>query len=127
MTNRELKRLRYLHRDIDRLNDRIAQLEDPSAPPIDGVPHSGGADLTARNAVRLTVLRLRLEAARLDVMDELQKMTEYIEGIDDPLMRQIMQYRHINGLSWERVAVLIGGGNTADSVRMAHDRYLADE
>lgn len=127
MTNRELKRLRYLHRDIDRLNDRIAQLEDPSAPPIDGIPHGGGADLTARNAVRLTVLRLRLEAARLDVMDELQKMTEYIEGIDDPLMRQIMQYRHINGLSWERVAVLIGGGNTADSVRMAHDRYLADE
>ena len=34
------------------------------------------------------------------------------------------QRLHVNGLTWDQVAAHIGGGNTGDSVRKMHDRFL---
>lgn len=56
-----------------------------------------------------------------------QRIEEYIFAIDDSLTRQIFEERYIKGgyrPSWQRVATEIGGGNTADGVKMIHHRYL---
>ena len=55
------------------------------------------------------------------------EINRYVENIDDSLIRQIIILRHVNGLTWEQVAASIGGNNTADSVRMMHDRFLRGE
>lgn len=53
-----------------------------------------------------------------------QRLSEYINGIDDACMRMIMKLRHIDCRSWSYIAHCIGGNNTPDAVRKAHDRFL---
>lgn len=55
---------------------------------------------------------------------ELNRLNRFINTIDDSQMRMIFSLRYINGLNWLQIAFSIGGGNTADSVRKAHDRFL---
>jgi len=52
------------------------------------------------------------------------EINEYIETIDDSLLRQIITLRHVNGLTWDQVAASIGGGTRRTVVRMMHDRFL---
>lgn len=51
-------------------------------------------------------------------------MIEWIENIDDPLVKDIVRYRYLRGFSWVKIAHKVGGGNTQDSVRMIVNRYL---
>ena len=56
-----------------------------------------------------------------------QDIEEYIDDIGDSLTRRIFEHRYLKGKampSWQSVAFKIGGGNTSDSVRMVHNRYL---
>ena len=97
MTNKELKQLRSLHREI------------------------------VVNKSEISFCKKQIEIAEINIgRAEIKyiQLMNYIDGIDDPLMRQIMKYRHVYGLSWVKVAMQIGGDNTADSVRMAHERFL---
>lgn len=55
------------------------------------------------------------------LVDEIE---EWIDTIEDSQMRLILQLRYRNGLSWQQVAASIGGRNTEDSVRMAHNRFF---
>lgn len=52
------------------------------------------------------------------------KIEDFIYGIENSLTRQIFELRYIKGKSWERIALELGGGNTADGVRMAQVRYF---
>jgi hypothetical protein len=47
-----------------------------------------------------------------------------IARIDDAYMRKIFQLRYMRGMTWAKIALTIGGGNTADGVRIAHSRFL---
>lgn len=56
-----------------------------------------------------------------------RRIEDFIDDIPDSETRRIFRYRYISGKrrwSWQRIAVKIGGGNTADGVRMIHNRYL---
>ena len=65
---------------------------------------------------------------RLSVLKKSKENIEkYIDSIGDSLTRRIFEHRYIKGKvmpSWQSVAFKIGGGNTADSARMLHNRYL---
>ncbi len=52
------------------------------------------------------------------------RLNRYIASVEDAQMRMIFSLRYVNGLNWQQVADHIGGGNTADSVRMSHERFL---
>jgi hypothetical protein len=69
-------------------------------------------------------LRKRLQRRVDDLIDLVVEINEYIETLDDSLIRQIITLRHMNGLTWEQVAASIGGGNSGDSCRKMHDRFL---
>lgn len=56
--------------------------------------------------------------------DEYNKLIREINSIPDSLTRQILTHRYVNGEPWNVVAMKIGGGNTADSVRMIAERYM---
>lgn len=128
MTNRELSQLYYLNREIVCLRQQIAAIESRAesvTQVLSDMPRgSGTADKVSRAAVTLAAIRDKYHAKMLEASAEHRLLLDYIDGIEDSMMRQIMQYRHISGMSWAAVAAHIGGGNTADSVRMAHDRYL---
>lgn len=48
----------------------------------------------------------------------------YISSVPDSLVRQALRLKCMDGLEWKQVAQRIGGGNTADSIRMTVNRYF---
>lgn len=108
MTKRGLKQYYYITNEAEDEKRRLAELEKSSAPE---------SEIEETREVIRCKLR-EAELMRLRIIREIMQ-------IDDAFLRQIFMYRHIDLLSWAAVAVRIGGDNTPDSVRMAHDRYIA--
>ena len=135
MTRQKLKQVRHLKSEIKLLQEQIAAVEaeivtdkvtgsDPEHPwtersfIIKGLPGE-------RNE-KLLRLRDRLERRKSDLQDMRAEIFEWVEGIEDSLLRQVIILRHVNGLSWRKVAREIGGGNTAENVRQAYSRFFKD-
>ena len=128
MTLKELSQLYYLNWEIEMDQRRLRELEAralPGAQVITGMPHgSGVADIVGRYAAEIADLRGIIEAKHQQCLYERSRLERYIADIDDSLLRQIFTYRFVNGLPWLQVAACIGGNNTADSVRVACNRYI---
>lgn len=141
ITRGHLRQLRHLKREIELLQDQIADFDSL----VDGLPvvtdRVRGSDseypyvergfiIRGRDPAeyqrRVKRLQRKLERRRDDYMALVEEMNEFIERIDDSLVRQIIALRHINGLSWDQVAAHIGGGNTAEGVRQIHSRFFRD-
>ncbi len=128
MTKHELSQLYYLNREIQRLQKRLKELEDAvlsSTAKITGMPWgSGVSDKVGACTAEIADLRALIELSIQKCWYERNRLNRYISTIEDAQMRQILSLRYIDGLSWTRVAFSLGGGNTADGVRMAHNRFL---
>lgn len=62
-------------------------------------------------------------------MNELQSKYDAIcaeiYAVKDSQVRLILLLRYVDGMSWRNIAARVGGGNTSDSVRMIHNRFLS--
>ena len=128
MTKKELSQLYWLRREIEEDRRRLDELEaiaaSPASPRYDGMPHAPGTgDGMARMAAEIAELKALIAAKQQQCIHERNRLERYISGISDSLTRQIFTLRFVKGLSWWQVAARVGG-NTADSVRKAVDRYL---
>jgi hypothetical protein len=134
MKKEQLKQLRHLKNEIRLLQKQIAELDYPVTsdvvkgsmtefPYIEQHIRITGIDEEGYKR-RLNRLKRKLKRKLDELMDLVEEANEYINGIDDSLIRQILSLRYVNGLTWEQVAASIGGGNTADSVRKAAERFL---
>ena len=143
MTKKELSQLYHLNREIEQQKDELARLELKSKNYIlhDTVKGSSAEFPYTQHTIGLygvvddvktraysdeiadlkQLIRLNIEKC----MIERNRLERYIVTVDDSLVRQILRLRYINGLTWVAVAMHIGGGNTEDGVRKAHDRFLA--
>lgn len=65
-------------------------------------------------------LQLRLNSL-LDLQNEIET---FINGLPTSRLRRIFELRYINQFSWQKIAYMIGGYATKDSVRKEHDRFL---
>lgn len=72
----------------------------------------------------LLLRRKALNEIQHKIDEQLAAVEQYINSVEDSRMRRILTYRYIDGLSWQQVAWKMGGGNTANGIRMAVDRYL---
>lgn len=128
MNLKDLSQLYYLNREIEADMERLARLKAKTLPGIQiltGMPKAPGtADKTAQYAAEISDLRGIIEAKQRQCIYERSRLERYIADIPDSLTRQIFTLRFVNGLRWDQVAACIGGGNTADSCRMAVRRYL---
>lgn len=57
---------------------------------------------------RLKRLEKKLSRKLDELMDERDRISEYIEKVKDPTVRVILRLRHINGLKWEQIGREIG-------------------
>ncbi len=128
MTKQELSQLYWLNREIEEDKRRLAELEAASmgcTSKIAGLPHVGGnGDKVGDLAVLIAEQRDLIQAKVKQSLIEYNRLNRYIESIPDAQIRQILSLRYVNGFSWQQVAASIGGGNTKDSVRKIHDRFL---
>ena len=129
ITKRELSQLYYLSREIEQDRKRLEELEAAAqgiTQQITGMPPAGGAgDKVGKYAAEIADLRAIIEHKVQQCWYELNRLNRFIASVEDSQMRQILTLRYINRLSWTRIAIEIGGGNTPDSVRKMHDRFLS--
>ena len=128
MTIKQLEQIYYLTKEKQMWEDRLRELPDITAVRYDsiGVSNSGISSPVQQIAEQREKIREIISAKLVEISFVEREILEYICSIDDSLMRQIMTHRHIELKSWLQVANTIGGNNTADSVRMMHDRYLKE-
>lgn len=129
MTLKELSQLRYLNQEIERDMQRLAELrafiENPSTSKLSGMPTTGNfVNITEKNIIEIITLEGIIDSKIDRCITEKKEIEEYISGIDDSLIRQIFTLRFIKGLSWRQVAFTVGGHNTEDSVKKICYRYL---
>ena len=74
---------------------------------------------------RLGIQKAQLERAEAKVTENVKAAEDFIQGVTDSRMRRLLRYRYLDGLSWTEVAIRMGGRHTADSCRMAVERFLA--
>lgn len=134
MNKEELKQLRYIKSEIESIKKQLSDLDYTVA--TDKVRGSSSHFPYVQRSFTITgvdFLEYKRKAERLrrklnkrikELIDLVEKTNEFIEDIDDSLIRQVISLRYINGLTWEDVANSIGGNNTADSVRMVCNRFL---
>lgn len=72
--------------------------------------------------VHLELLRNRYDILLLKKIE----IENFIEKLPTSRLRRIFEYRYINNYKWNKIAYLIGGNATADSIRKEHDRYLEE-
>ena len=122
MTPTELSQLRYLNKEIAQDERRLVELERAavSATKITGLPDIGNME----NRTALDDIKTAIETKKQLCVAEYRRLMQYITNVDDSFVRQILTLRYIDGFSWLQVAMRIGGGNTEDSVKQAHSRFL---
>jgi len=128
MTKEQLSQLSWLRLEIEDLTNRIRRIESAlsgKTSRIEGMPWlGGGRDFLGDLAPQLCDLKSQLTKSKHTAMAEYASLQTFIERIDDSQVRLIFTLRYLDGLSWHQVAWRLGG-NTSDSVRMTHNRYLA--
>ena len=128
MTNKELSKLYHLKKEIEMQRKRLYELETIAkscSVRITGMPHGTGiSDKVGKYASQIADLKCLLDLNLKKCFFELNRLTEYIQSVDDSLVRQIMTYRYIHGFSWQKTAFSIGGNNTSDSLKKKLYRYL---
>lgn len=118
-----LGQLRHLRGEVNLLSQHMAELElalqggEGHVTGLPGRPPKGCAG-------RYKALWRRLDARRDHCLTLLGALYDFIDGIDDSRMRQIMTYRYIDGLTWQGVAASIGERDEQFPRRL-HNRFLA--
>lgn len=131
MTKSDLEQLTLLNaeiaRDLERLQELHALLTG-STSSISGLPHIGllrTNDKIGDFVSMIEVLKQEIRERVLESATRYVQIWAYINAVHDPLVRQIIALRYIDGLPWQQVANKIGGGLSADHARIILDRYLA--
>ena len=128
MTKKELSQFYYLKRKIKEQQRRIAELEALAincSTKITGLPTGTGiSDKIGNYAAQIADLKALLDLNLKKRFYELNRINSYIDGVEEPLIKQIMIYRFECHMSWLQIERAIGGKNRAESLRKKLYRYL---
>lgn len=130
MTRQELSQLYYLRREIQSDKERLAKLEaavSSTSPISSGMPNGKG-NVTDRTAIAVEISMLKdlIYEKICREKQELRRLMNYISNVEDSLMRQILTARFVDNMNWTAVAMRVGGGNTAVTVRQRCNRFLRE-
>lgn len=78
----------------------------------------------SRKKTLLYARKATLSELEMELLETLNQVEEFITSIKDSHIRRIVNLRVVEGLSWNKVADGIGGGNTEGSVKMAFQRFM---
>lgn len=114
MTKQRLKRLRSLLKEIEHLEEQIKNM-----PFITG-GYVGDTVKDGRTGYPRTLLiqgystekydRAKSKLARKlqDIQDEIAELEDWLDGVDNPELRDILRLQYINGLTQEEIAEGLG-------------------
>lgn len=127
ITVKELSQLYYLSKEIKVEKEKLEKLETVATKitqSMSGMPFNGGISDKTATAAEIADCKSIIESMEQQAVAEYNRIIRYIASVDDTFIRQIIKYKFIELMSWNKVADKIGGYNTEDSVRKALTRYL---
>lgn len=107
MTVQTLKNLRYLPQQIENHTKRLEELKS-----------------SGDNSPSCVELIKTYESRIQKCKTQLYEGERFIADIEDGFLQQAFFLRYIKGEKWAKTALLLGGGNTEDGVRIACIRYI---
>ena len=128
VSKKELSQLYYLSREIEQDRKRLEELEaaaQGSTQQITGMPRAAGfGDKVGKYAAEIADRKGMIEQKVQRSWHEQKRLNRYIASVEDSQMRQILTLRYINHMTWQQVASAMGNYNTADNLRMQHNKFL---
>jgi DNA-directed RNA polymerase specialized sigma24 family protein len=140
MTKDKLEQLRWLRKEMDDINGKMALLDGERMPVVkDRVKASGRnwpfieGHATVQGSDERAVLKKSMERERLQIAwtkrrDEAAglriEIEEYISTIEDSRIRQMIEYRYVDGYSSKEVGRRMNCDRT--TVERTIDKYLKD-
>ena len=125
MTRKELSQIYYINKEIEMWERELENVTSLQSPKLDGLPRgSETGDSTASKALQAAQISETINGLLAKLQMKRKEIYDYIATVDDSLMRQIIMYRCISLCTWEEVAIYVGGGNSADSVRKLFVRFV---
>ncbi|MFQ8601158.1 MAG: RNA polymerase subunit sigma-24 [Oscillospiraceae bacterium] len=143
MTDKMFKQLRYLESEISLLDKQYESLQtnlctvaDTVAGSsqefpylkrtitIEGIPMPLSEQDMGQTRPYLKDLAATLTKRKEEYLRLFRHLQSCLQSVPDSELRQIIQLRFLEGLSWKSVAAKIGGNATEDNVRKRCVRYL---
>lgn len=129
MTKEKLKQFRALKREIEMLSQKVYTPSNRSA--SDTVRGSLPSFPFTLHTVAISgyeVMDINISRRRNNRLQRLIRqrgeIEKFIDSIEDSVIRQVIELKYIDGLSWKDIAARQGGGNTEDGIRKACERFL---
>jgi hypothetical protein len=111
MTIDELSKYHNIKIEMKQLEETIEELESTiiGSSKITGMPTSlhGNSSPTERIGLKLAQLKSKLVNKKDKLIDEAQKIEEFIDTVDDEEIRIIIRERFLNGKTWDEIAKII--------------------
>ena len=108
MTREELKQIYYINKEIKMWQRELDRLQCKSlvgSPTIDDMPKgSGTSDKVADLAIEKEEIREIINGKLTEIQVQRKRIMNYINNIDDSLLRQIMFLRNVSCMNWNQVA-----------------------
>ena len=119
MTIDLLRQYNYLKREIKDIEDRIANINSYTGINYDRIGTRGGGNIS-NPVMDAADRKLRLEKKLQDRLAKAQELLidieDYIDTIDDSLVRQAITYHYLQGNSWRYTARMLTNGIIAEIV-----------
>lgn len=131
LTKEELSQIYYLNKEIIMWQKELNKLESKSlikGQDFTGMPFVPGiSDKTANTAIERVEIEAIIRGRLSEIQIQRKRIIEYINSVDDSLLRQIIFFRNVSCMTWREVANEIGGGNSEGSVKMIYGRFLKEK
>ncbi|HHX60653.1 MAG TPA: hypothetical protein GX707_08060 [Epulopiscium sp.] len=124
MTKKELKQIYYINKEILMWKKELEKLECRSlikSPTLSLAPGGGGKTFEDASVKKIEI-ELIINGKLAEIQIQRKKILEYIEDIDDSLLRQIMFFRNVSCMSWGEVAMELE--KTESCVKMMYQRHF---
>lgn len=130
MTRKELERVYFLKRELKIWEKRLEELYadiSQDTPAADGMPHSVTNKIsspTESKAIQIADHIDLIKGKQAEIRVAIREVEAFIVGIDDPLIRQIVELRCAYCMTWEEVADRIGSNASAENMRLIYHRFI---
>jgi hypothetical protein len=126
LTKEELKQIYYLNKEVKMWQKELEKLQCRSlvkGQEITGMPFgTGTSDKVGNMATEMADIEAIIRGKLAEIQIQRKKIIEYINSIDDSLLRQIMFLRNVSCMSWNQIANELGSNENC--VKQIYSRHF---
>jgi hypothetical protein len=126
VTKEELKQIYYLNQEIKMWQKELERLQCKSlvkGQEITGMPFVGGAsDKVGDMVTQIVEIEQIIRGKLSEIQLQRKKIIEYINNIEDSLLRQVIFLRNVSCMNWNQVANELG--SSENCVKQMYSRHF---